>query len=265
MPAEMTTGYAPVNGVEMYWESHGTGGVPLILVHGGYGVTSVFDGLRSRLPAGRRVIAVELQGHGHTRDTGRPFTYQGFGDDLAGLIRHLDLGQADLLGVSLGGGASLRCAIQHPDVIRRLIIVSFPARRSAWFPEVRAAFDQMSSAGLPQMSQGPAYAQWAMVAPDPDGFGTLMDQTGQLQRQDYDWSAEISALPMPVQLVFADEDSVPAAHAAEMFALLGGGVREPGWDGTFMHKHRLAILAGQTHYTMYDAPQLAGVVTDFLG
>jgi pimeloyl-ACP methyl ester carboxylesterase len=264
MPADVTTGYAPVNDVELYYESHGTGGIPLILVHGGYGLTTVFAGLISQLAASRQVIAVELQGHGHTRDTGRPFTFQAFGDDLAALIGYLGLGPADLLGVSLGGGASLRCAIAHPDVVRKLIVVSFPFRRDAWYPEVRAAFDNMSSAGLAQMQQSPAYAQYAAVAPDPGGYGALIDQTGQLLRQPFDWGSEVAGLAMPVQLVFADEDSIPVAHAAEFFGLLGGGISEPGWDGSFAHRHRLAVLPGQTHYSMYDAPELAPVVASFL-
>src|SRR6201996_1761113 len=163
MPAEVTTGYAPVNGVEMYYESHGAGGVPLILVHGGYGLTTVFAGRITQLAGSRRGMRGDLQGTGHTRDSGRPFTFAAFGDDLAGLIGHLSLGQADLLGVSLGAGASLRCAIAHPDVVRKLIVVSFPARRAAWYPEVLAAFDNMSSAGLAQMQRSPVYAQYAAV------------------------------------------------------------------------------------------------------
>src|SRR6202041_2407923 len=110
----VSTGYAPVNGVQMYWESRGEGGVPLIVTHGGYGLTSVFGDLLDELSGPRQVIAIELQGHGHTRDTDRAFRWESFGDDIAALIGHLELGQADLLGYSLGGSASLRCAIQHP-------------------------------------------------------------------------------------------------------------------------------------------------------
>jgi pimeloyl-ACP methyl ester carboxylesterase len=123
------TGYAPVNGVDMYFESRGEGGVPLVLVHGGYGVTTVFGGLLDRFAADRQVLAIELQGHGHARDSGRRFTFEAFGDDIAAFIGHLGLGRADLLGNSLGGEASLRCAIQHPDVLRRLVLISAACRR----------------------------------------------------------------------------------------------------------------------------------------
>lgn len=114
------------------------------------------------------------------------------GDDIAGLIGHLGLGQADLLGYSLGGGASLRCAIQHQPLVRRLALVSAPMRRSAWFPEVRAGFDHMTNANLfEQFRHSPMYAGWSQVAPDPDGFPALIDKTGELLRQPYDWSDEV--------------------------------------------------------------------------
>ncbi|MGD0372973.1 MAG: alpha/beta hydrolase [Streptosporangiaceae bacterium] len=91
-------GYVPVNGLDMYWESRGDGGVPLVVVHGGFGLASMFGDLLDQLAEKRQVIAVELQAHGHTRDTGRPFSFEAFGDDIAGVIEHLRLGQADLLG-----------------------------------------------------------------------------------------------------------------------------------------------------------------------
>ena len=129
-----TTGYAPVNGIELYWESRGHGGTPLVVVHGGFGLASKFGDLLERLAAHGRVIAIELQGHGHTRDIDRAFSYEAFGDDIAGLIEQLGLGQADLLGYSLGAGASLRCASQHPGRVRRMALVATPFCRDGWFP-----------------------------------------------------------------------------------------------------------------------------------
>src|SRR6476661_4706724 len=133
---QVTEGYAPVNGVQMYWRSIGEGD-PLVVVHGGFGVIDMFGDLLGRLAVGRRVIAVELQGHGHTADIDRPFTFEAFGDDLAALIEHLGLPNADLLGYSLGAGACLRAALQRPDLVRRLALVSGPCRRDGWFPGVR--------------------------------------------------------------------------------------------------------------------------------
>ena len=264
MPSELTTGYAPVNGLDMYWESRGSGGVPLIVTHGGYGLASMFGDLLEQLAEDRRVIAIELQGHGHTADSGRPFRYERFGDDIAALIGHLGLGQADLLGYSLGGSSSLRCAIQHPDLVRRLAAVAVPCRRDGWYPEILAAFDQMSSTGFEQLRQAPLYAAYTAVAPDPGAFPALMDKTGELQRIDYDWSDEVRGLPMPVLLVYGDSDSIPPAHAAEFYALLGGGHQDAGWDGSLPTRSRLAILPGLTHYNIFATPQLAAMVADFL-
>jgi pimeloyl-ACP methyl ester carboxylesterase len=255
-----------VNGVLVYWESRGAGGTPLLLLHGGYGLTSEFDALAESWSRDRRVIAIELEGHGHTRATGQPFRWETFGDAIAGVITHLGLGQVDLLGYSLGGGSSLRCAIAHPELVRHLILISTPHRRDAWFPEVRAAFDGMSAATLfPMLRQSPMYAAWQKVAPDPDAFPALIDATGELLRQPYDWSAEVGGLPMPVMLVYADADSISPAAAAEFFGLVGGGQRDANWDGSLRPAARLAILPDRTHYDMLAAPALAEIVTSFTG
>lgn len=273
MAAVTDHGYAQVNGVDMYWESWGEGdsgargGIPLLLVHGGYGLTSDFDDLRAGLAplTGRRVIAIELEGHGHTRSAGRPFLWETFADDIAGVVRQLGLESVDLLGYSLGGEASLRCAIQHPSVVRRLALVSVGHRRDAWFPEIRAAWDQMTAATLfGMLQQSPLYAPWQKVAPDPESFPALIDSTGQVLRQPYDWSDEVRKLPMPVLLVYGDADSIPPDAAGEFFGLLGGGQRDAGWDGSGLGKSRLAILPGVTHYDIIRSPALPGIVSQFL-
>ncbi|MGC2004951.1 alpha/beta fold hydrolase, partial [Trebonia sp.] len=169
MAGEVVSGYAPVDGVDVYWESRGSGGTPLLMVHGGYGTTAVFESVPELLARDRQVVAIELEGHGHTGNTDRPFTWERFGDQVAGVVRHLGFGQADLLGWSLGGGAVLRCAIQHQDLVRKLVVVSAPCRRSAWFPEVLAGFDSMTAATLaPLLRQSPLGVAYAEVAPDPD-------------------------------------------------------------------------------------------------
>jgi pimeloyl-ACP methyl ester carboxylesterase len=258
------TGYAPVNGMEMYWESRGSGGTPLVVVHGGYGLASMFGDLLDRLAEKRRVIAIELQGHGHTRDIDRPFSFEAFGDDVAGLVDVLALGRTDLLGYSLGAQACLRCAVQHPEKVRRLGLVSIPCRRDGWYPEVLAGFEQMSRAGFDQMRHSPMYQAWYEVAPDRDSFPLLMDKTGNLLRTPYDWTEDVKRLTIPTLLVYGDTDSIPPSHAAEFFALLGGGLRDPGWDGSSKTEMRLAILPALTHYDVFYAPQLAAVVDDFV-
>ena len=263
MPDPVSTGYDHVNGVEMYWESRGEGGTPLIVVHGGFGLAGMFGDLLDRLAASRRVIAIELQGHGHTRDIDRAFSYEAFGDDIAEFTDLLRLGPTDLLGYSLGASACLRVAIQHPDRVRRLALVSIPCRRDGWFPEVLQGMSQVGSAQLDQMKQSEMYRAWAAVAPDPDAFPTLMDKTGALLRRPYDWSDEVRGLEIPVQLVFGDADSIPPSHAAEFFALFGGGLQDAGWDGALRTHNRLCIIPRRTHYTIFAAPALAGIVDHF--
>jgi pimeloyl-ACP methyl ester carboxylesterase len=264
VPEQPTSGYAPVGDVEMYWESRGSGGTPLIVVHGGFGLISMAVDLLDKLAQRRQVIAIELQGHGHTRDTGRLFKFESFGDDIAGLIEYMELERADLLGYSLGADACLRSAIQHPNRVRRLVLVSIPCRREGWFPEVRAGFDQMSSAGFEQMRQSPMYQAWTEVAPDRDAFPKLMDKTGDLLRQAYDWSAEVKQVSAPTMLIYGDADSISPSHAAEFYALLGGGLRDAGWDGTLPSDNRLAILAGVTHYDIFTSSELPDIVSRFI-
>lgn len=265
MGQAVTTGYAPVSDVSMYWESRGEGGVPLILVHGGYGWIGTFGSLLDDLAQDRQVIGVELQGHGHTADIGRPFTWAGLADDIAALIAHLGLGQADVLGHSLGGIASLRCAIRHPDLVRRLVVMSAPHRRDGWLPEVRAGFDRMSRAThLDLLGPSPLGEAYRAAAPDPGGFPELIDKTGALLREPFDWSEQVRGLGLPVLLVYGDADSIPPACAAEFFALLGGGQRDPFPGGPLPGDSRLAILPGITHYSMLDAPVLPGIIDAFL-
>jgi pimeloyl-ACP methyl ester carboxylesterase len=260
----VTEGLAPVNGVDMYWRSIGEGGTPLVVVHGGFGVVDMLGDLLDRLAQGRRVIAVELQGHGRTRDLGRPFSYESFGDDLGALVDHLGLDRADLLGYSLGAGSCLRAAIQHPGRVRRLAVVSTPFRREGWYPGVLENMAHVGSALFDQMKQSPVYDAYAAVAPDVDAFPRLMDKMGALLGQPYDWAEEVSGLTVPTLLVYGDADSIPPSHAAEFFALLGGGLRDAGWDGSQRPAGQLAILPGRTHYDIFEAPELAAVVGSFL-
>jgi pimeloyl-ACP methyl ester carboxylesterase len=258
------TGYASANGVDIYWESRGSGGTPLVLVHGGYGLVSEFDGLADKLAADRQVIALELRGHGHTADVARSFTWDDFAQDIAAVIERLGLGPVDLLGHSLGGIASLRCAIRHPEAVRRLVLISAPCRRSAWFPEILAGFDHMNSATLfDTLRQSPLYTEWAKVAPDPTSFPTLIEKTGALLREPYDWTDEVKLMEVPVLLVYGDSDSIPPSHAAEFYSLLGGGHRDAGWEGGQPTPSRLAIAPGSTHYNILDAALLPSSIKTF--
>ena len=259
----LQTGYAPVNGLDLYYELHGAG-APLVLLHGGFGATGMFGELLPALAAHRRVIAVDLQGHGRTADIDRPLRIERMADDIAALLAHLGLATASLMGYSLGGAVALQTAIRHPEVVDRLVVVSTPHKRSAWYPESLAAMDQMGAATAEPMKQTPLYEHYASIAPRPDDWPTLWAKMGDLLRQDYDWSAGVAGLAMPTMLVFGDADSVSPAQAAEFFGLLGGGQRDGSWDRSGMTPHRLAILPGTTHYDIFASPALAAAVVPFL-
>src|SRR6267378_812757 len=211
----------------------------------------------------RRVIAVEMQGHGRTADTDRPMSFATMGDDIAALLDHLKIPKADVVGHSFGGAAAIRAAIQHPDKVRRLVVISSPYARSGWYPETQEGMSQVGAGMAENMMQTPTgkfLKQW----PEPQRFPQFLDKMGKMMSENYDWSADIAKLPMPVLLVFADNDSVSQKHIAEFFALLGGGVKEPGWQNTQLSKARLAIVPGYSHYNFVSAPELAPIIDKYL-
>lgn len=258
-----TTGYAPVNGLQLYYEIHGTG-QPLVLLHGGFGMTGMFSAVIPQLAQQRQVIAVDLQAHGRTADIDRPLRCELLADDIAALITHLGLAQADVMGYSFGGATALRTAIQHPGRVRRLVVVSTPFKRSGWYPEMVAAMSQPNAVDAELMRRTPLYAAYTSVAPRPEDFAVLCRKMGDLLRRDYDWSNEVAALPMPTMLVIGDADDMPPAHAVAFFGLLGGGQRPGGWDGAGIPKSRLVILPGTTHYNILASPALLPAVIPFL-
>src|SRR5262249_26872180 len=171
---------------------------------------------------------------------------------------------ADLTGYSLGGGVALRTAIQHPEVVRKLVLVSIPFKKSGWYPELQAGQAQMGPEVAEAMRPTPLYAAYAALAPRPQDWPVLVTKLGDLLRQDYDWSAEVAALRAPTMLVVGDADGVRTAHTVEFYELLGGGKADAGFDGSGMSVARLAILPGLTHYTIFSSPALASAVTPFL-
>jgi len=255
--------YAEVNGLHLHYEIHGAG-QPLILLHGGLGSTSMFGDVLPLLADDRQVIAVDLQAHGRTADIDRPLRYELMGDDIAALIVHLGLAKTDLMGYSLGGGVALRAAIQHPELVRKLVIVSTPFSQDGWYPEIVASMAQMNGAAAEFMKDSPMVQEYARVAPRPEDFPVLLDKIGDMLRHDYDWSDDVAALKMPTLLVFGDADSIPPAYCARFFELLGGGKTDGGWDGSGMSSARLAILPGATHYNIFFSPLLVSTVRPFL-
>jgi len=256
--------YANVNGIELYYQEHGSG-QPLILLHGGLGMGEMYAPILPLLVKERRVITVDLQGHGHTADVDRPLRFQTVADDIAGLIGHLGLAQADVMGYSFGGATALRLAIQHPQLVRRLVLVSQPFQRDGWYPESLAGMDQMGSQLAEPLKQSPMYQIYSRVAPRPQDWPVLLDKTGDLLRQDYDWSADVAKITAGVLLVYADADAIRPEHIVRFYQLLGGGLRDAGWDGSARSVTRLAIVPGHTHYDIFSSPDLvASAVIPFL-
>lgn len=257
--------YADVNGLKLYYEIHGDGpGTPLILLHGGLGAIEMFgDNLRA-LAKGRRVIGVDLQGHGRTADIDRPLDARFMADDVAALIRQLKLERADILGFSLGAGVALQTAIRHPAVVHKIVAVSSIARRDAFYPEILQQQGFVNAAAAEQMKQTPMYQLYAAIAPRVQDFPRLLDKIGAAMQQPLDYTKEIATITAPVMFVQGDADIVPPTHAMELFGLLGGGKRDGGWDGAGRPKSRLAILPGRTHYDIVDAPELVEVAVRWL-
>jgi pimeloyl-ACP methyl ester carboxylesterase len=216
------------------------------------------------LAAGRSVIAVDLQGHGHTADVDRPFRPETMADDVAALIAHLGLERADVMGYSLGGLTALRTAIQHPERVRRLVVVSVAFRRDGNHADAVANMDAMTAEAAEMMKQSPIYEVYARVAPRPEDWASLVGKTAELVKVGYDWTDEVRGLVAPTMLVYADADSIRPDHIVEFFALLGGGLRDAGWNAAHRPVARLAVLPGHTHYDVSTSPALAPAVIGFL-
>jgi pimeloyl-ACP methyl ester carboxylesterase len=257
------SGYVEANGVNYYYEIHGRG-EPLLLLHGGLGSIGMFQPVMPALTEGREVIAVDLHGHGRTALGDRAIRIPDIGDDMAEVLRRLGYDQVDVLGYSFGGGVALRLAVQHPDRVRRLAIVSAGYARDGFYPEMLPLQAQVGAAMAEQMKETPMYRSYMAVAPRPEDFPKLLDRMGELMRTPYDWSEEVKTLKLPVMLVYADSDMYRPEHIVQFYQLLGGGLRDAGWMREHMSQNRLAILPDLTHYDIFLSPALPATVRPFL-
>ena len=257
--------YAEVNGINLYYETDGTGR-PLILLHGGLGSGEMFGPILPALTERHQVIRVDLQGHGRTADIDRPIDIRLMADDIAALIDHLGLEKPDLVGYSLGGGVAFFTAVNHPQKVAKLVMASANIRRGAIPDEMLAQQAKVNSAAVEGMKDTPMYQLYQRVAPRPEDFGRLLDKIGESMSKDFDHSEEMRGLQVPTMIVCADADMAPPSHYVEAFKLLDGGLRDGGWMGEGRPKggHALAVLPGLTHYNLGVSPLFAAVALDFL-
>ena len=257
--------YANVNGINLYYETHGAGR-PLVLLHGGLGSGEMFAPILPQLAERRQVILPDLQGHGRTADIDRPIDVRLMADDIAALIDHLELDKPDLAGYSLGGGVALHTAAKYPTKIRRAVIASANVRRDAIPPEMLAQQLQVGAAAAEFMKETPMYQVYQRVAPRPEDFPKLLEKIGASMAKDFDDSEVVRGLQVPTLIVCADADMAPPSHYVEVFKLLDGGLRDGGWMGEGRPKggHALAVLPGLTHYNLGMSPSFATVTLNFL-
>jgi pimeloyl-ACP methyl ester carboxylesterase len=255
-----TTGYAPVNGLKMYYEIHGKG-EPLVLLHGSFmTITNNWMGMIPRLAKSRRVIAVELQGHGRTADINREFSYENLADDVAALLDFLKIERADVLGYSMGGGVAMQVAIRHPEKVRKVVSVSAVFRHDGWVKEAVEAFPKMEAS---MFKGSPLETEYKKLSPTPDKFDTFVKRVIQMDIKPYDFGAgKLKATKAPMLFIHGDADGVRLDHISEMFRLKGGevfGDMRPRSDS------RLAILPDTTHITLMEKPEvIVPMVNDFL-
>ena len=254
------TGYAPVNGLKMYYEVRGTG-EPVVLLHGAFmAITDEWVDWVNELAKTRKVIAIEMQGHGRTADIDRDITYENLADDVAGLLDYLKIQRADVMGYSLGGGAAIQCAIRHPEKVRKVVSISAPIRRDGWAKE---ANDFWPNFKLEMMKGTPAETEREKLNPVPGSFPDFFNHIKGAAMRSYDFGADkLKATQAPFFFIHGDADGVRLDHIAEMYRLKGGDIHG---DMPPHPESRLSILPNTTHVTLMNRMStIVPMINDFL-
>lgn len=253
--------YASINGLEMYYEVHGSGGTPLILLHGAFSaIGTSFAAMLPQLAQGRQVIGVELQGHGRTADIDRPLRIETMADDVAALVKHLGFEKVDLYGYSMGSAVALNVAMRYPELVRKQVLSSVSYRLDG----MHGGYDGMMAEIQPEWLHGtPWHDEYMKIAPRPEDFARLVKQISGMTAHDQDIPDDaIKAIAAPTLILVGDSDIMRPEHVVEMFRLLGGGVNG---DMAGLPKSQLAILPGTQHTGMVDrAEMVVPMVTRFL-
>jgi len=246
-----TTGYAPVKGLKMYYEIHGNG-EPVILLHGAFmAISGDWEDWVKELAKTRKVIAVEMQGHGRTADIKREMSFENLSDDVAGLLDHLKIGRADIVGYSLGGGVAVQTAIRHPEKVRKVVSISAVLRRDGW---VKEGVDALASLTPEIFKDSPMEAEYKRLSPTPNKFADFIKHVVAMASTPYDFGAEnFKATKAPMFFIHGDADGVRFEHIAEMYRLKGGG--NIHGDMQPRSASRLAILPDTTHVSLMNHRQ----------
>src|SRR5688572_1499861 len=254
-------GYVSVNGLDMYYEIHGTG-QPVVLIHGAFSaIGTSFGKLLPELAKTRQVIAFELQAHGHTADIDRPLTVEGMADDVAAASQQLELGQADVFGYSMGAFVALQLVVRHPELVRKLVVASVSFTRSGIHPGLMEGLGEMT----PDMMFGSQWHdEYLKIAPHPEHFARLFAKKTEMDRNTRDLSPDdIRGIKSPTLIIIGDSDLIRPEHAVEMFRLLGGGVF--GDTPAGLPNSQLAVLPGTSHVSLANrADLLIPMITSFL-
>src|SRR5262245_6315837 len=205
-----TTGHAPVNGLKMYYEVHGSG-EPVVLLHGAFmTITNNWTGWIGELSKTRKVIAIEMQGHGRTADIARDMTSENLADDVAALLDHLKIPRADLIGYSMGGAVAMQCAVRHPDKVRKVVVISCPIRRDGAVKVGRGALSNLS----PEVFSGsPIEVEYKKLSPTPDDFPKFVKHMLAASAEGHDLDADkLKDTPAPMFFIFGDADGIRLEH-----------------------------------------------------
>lgn len=249
------SGYVPVNGMDLYYEIHGSGGVPLVLLHGAFSsIHNSFGELIDPLAAGRQIIAFDYQGHGRTADIDRPMSIEGIAGDIVAALAQLGIDRVDLLGYSTGGTVALRIAVDHPQLIRRLVVISTVYRKEGIRDGLMDGLAQMPPSA---MYETPWYTNYMSLNPKPD-FDTLFAKKAAMDANMQDFSnEEVRSIKAPMMIVAGDSDLPKLDHLVDLYRLVGGDRFGDSPEG--LPASALAILPGTSHVT---APFQTGALMD---
>lgn len=254
-----SSGYAPVNGLKIYYEIHGDGD-PVVMLHGAYMTVNGWGELLPKLAENRKVIALELQGHGRTADSDRPYSYSALASDVAGVLEYLEVDNADILGYSFGGTVGIQFAINYPQLVRKSVIISTVYKYDGWLPKVREA---LASFQPDFFDNTPMKTEYESLAPDPSHWYAFVDKFMKFDTECFDLGEEnIRSIQSPALLIMGDNDGVDITHKTEFYKLLGGDVFG---DMESLPKSQLAIFPGTTHVGIISQTEkMAATINSFL-